>query len=178
MQRADYLTLRRTYTPTNLRLIIVAEAPPAPKSGKPPLYFYKPDGSTGEPLFLALMQQLKRGFDPPTKEVGLRAFQQAGWMLVDATYRHVDVGLDDEERAFVLGEDYGLLRRDLRHLMRGGSVPVVLIKSNVCKLLEPRLLADGFDVRNRGHRIPYPSNGRQPEFHRLFGAVRRRLSEL
>jgi hypothetical protein len=38
----------------------------------------------------------------------------------------------------------------------------------VCRLLEPRLLQDGFNVINKGKAIHFPSSGRQKEFERQF----------
>jgi hypothetical protein len=63
--RDYYLRLRRVHEPENIRLVIVAESPPA--SGK---YFYDTTGST--------------------KEIGLHELKQRGWVLVDATYQPVD----------------------------------------------------------------------------------------
>ena len=51
------------------------------------------------------------------------------------------------------------------------SVPLVLIKANVCKLLESRLRDDGFNVLNRGRAIYFPSHGWQGRFHIQFGEV-------
>ena len=45
LTRDDYLSFRRKYEPTIVKLVIVAESPP--KSG---LYFYNPEGRTSEPL--------------------------------------------------------------------------------------------------------------------------------
>lgn len=162
-KRDQYLGLRRRFTPERIDLIIVAESPPA--SG---LYFYDPDGSVGEPLFAALMKHL--GLSPDKKEIGLRGFQRSGWLLVDATYEPVNT-LDNSMRDQVIARDYPLLRNDLKSLMRGRSIPLVLIKANVCRILEPRLLGDGFIVMNRGRPIYFPSNGRQTEFHRELRAV-------
>ncbi|HWX14675.1 MAG TPA: hypothetical protein VNY06_07475, partial [Methylocella sp.] len=52
-QRGEYLSLRREFEPTSVRLVIVAESPPI--SGN---YFYNPDGEVSEQLFKALMEQL------------------------------------------------------------------------------------------------------------------------
>ena len=81
-KRSEYLSLRRRYKPKNIKLIIVAESPPA--SG---MYFYDPEGRITEPLFAALMRQLP--VSPKSKEDGLRQFQRKGWLLVDATYEPV-----------------------------------------------------------------------------------------
>jgi hypothetical protein len=36
-------------------------------------------------------------------------------------------------------------------------VPVILIKANVCKVLDPRLVKDGVRVLNHGIRPPFPT---------------------
>src|SRR5262245_3929421 len=81
--RNEYHDLRLQYAPQSTKLVIVAESPPA--SGK---YFYDPTGATSEPLFAALMKQLR--FSASRKEDGLREFQRRGWVLVDATYEPVN----------------------------------------------------------------------------------------
>ena len=163
--RDEYLALRRAYEPETFNVIIVAESPPA--SGK---YFYDPDGAASEPLFAALMKALK--VVPETKAVGLRAFQQRGWALVDATYEPVNK-LSDSGRNAVILRDYPALRDDLATLTKPRSVPIILIKANVCRLLESRLVEDGFHVLNDGQVVYFPANGRQGDFHRQFGAVLR-----
>jgi hypothetical protein len=163
MERADYLAFRRQYQPTSPRLIIVAESPPV--SGK---YFYNPDGAATEPLFSAFMQQI--GVKPLTKQLGLRRLQEAGWLLVDATYEPVN-DYADPKKDLVIVRDYPQLQDDLTHLSPDRGVPIVLIKVNVCRLLEARLSTDGFDVINRGTAIPFPSTGQQGKFRALFSDV-------
>jgi hypothetical protein len=142
--------------------VIVAESPP--KSGK---YFYNPEGKRGETLFLALMKQL--GISPASKAEGLRQFQEKGWMLVDATYQPVnDLNLNRDQ---IIEDDYPKLHADLEKLTSGRSVSVVLIKANVCGILEPKLLAHGFKVINNGVVIPFPSHGQQKKFAEKFSAV-------
>jgi hypothetical protein len=161
MDRNEYLLLRKAFKPIDVRLAIVAESPPI--SGK---YFYDISGSIKEPLFAAMMLQL--GIAPKSKESGLKEFQKRGWMLVDATYEPVNaMGKSRDE---VITRDYELLREDLRSLL-GRSQPIALIKENVCRLLEPKLVADGFNVLNRGRVVYFPSTGRQNQFHNQFSAV-------
>ena len=69
MERTDYLSIRRRFEPESIRLVIVAESPPA--SGK---YFYNPTGALSEPLFAALMKQL--AFAPTTKEGACLSFNE------------------------------------------------------------------------------------------------------
>lgn len=158
-----YLDQRRSFQPKDVQLAIVAESPPA--SG---LYFYDPSGRVTEPLFSALMKQM--GFAPSSKEMGLREFQRRGWVLVDATYEPVNK-FGKAERNRVILRDYGALRDDLGSLLSSFPTPVVLLKANVCKLLEPRLREDGFNVINNGRPVYFPSNGQQREFDRQFREI-------
>jgi hypothetical protein len=164
--RDYYLRLRQEYQPANIRLIIVAESPPA--SGK---YFYDPTGSPKEPLFVAIMLQL--GVSAITKEAGLRKMKERGWVLVDATYQPVDKLTEDasHDRDGVITRDYHLLLADLASVMPNRSIPLVLIKANVCRTLEPLLLNDGFTVLNSGRVIYFPSHGQQSKFKQQFAEV-------
>ena len=162
-KRREYLSLRRQYEPENIRLVIVAESPPA--SGR---YFYNPAGALTEPLFAALMRHLR--LSPRTKDDGLRDFQRRGWVLIDATYEPVNT-LTRAGRDSVIERDYQLLRDDLGTLIANCSIPLILIKENVCRILEPKLREDGFNVLNGGRVVYFPSTGRQMEFRRQFGAI-------
>ena len=164
MNRDKYIALRRRYEPDDTKLVIVAESPPA--SG---LCFYNPDGRTTEPLFTALMQQL--GQSPASKKDGLTEFKREGWVLVDATYEPVNA-LSERKRNEVIVRDYPLLRDDLSSMLTDRSTPVILVKANVCEILEPKLIEDGFNILNQGCAIYFPSHGRQKEFHSKFSTVR------
>jgi hypothetical protein len=115
-----------------------------------------------------MMQQL--GFVTATKEDGLREFQKRGCVLVDATYEPVN-RLSPSARDAVIDRDYPLLRDDLAGLKLNAKTPMILIKSNVCRALESKLIRDGFHVLNSGTLIPFPSNGRQTEFRDRFEAT-------
>lgn len=149
--------------PAAIRLLVIAESPP--ESG---LYFYEPSGRPSEPLFAAMMKQLS--VQATNKQEGLEAFRDHGLVLVDATYTPVN-GLRGRSRETVIEADYPHLVEDLRGLGAASGLPVVLIKSNVCKLLDRRLTADGLNVLNRGRIIYFPSQGQQVNFHRQFSDV-------
>jgi hypothetical protein len=156
MDREYYLKLRNRYLPSNLKTIFVSESPPA--SGK---YFYDENGSVGEPLFKAMMKLLR--IEPATKKEGLSVFQNTGHLLVDATYRPVNK-LKGKARNKAILEDYGVLREDLRNLCGDNYMKIILIKANICRLLESRLKADGYNVKNNGIVVPFPSSGQQNKF--------------
>jgi hypothetical protein len=82
-------------------------------------------------------------------------------------------GLTRRGRDLVIDRDYPELRNDLRQLPadRWSKVPLVLIKANVCRFVEPKLKADGFNVLNKGRNIPFPSHGWTREFDRLFREI-------
>jgi hypothetical protein len=164
-KQGAYLAVRCRFEPDDVRLVVVAESPPA--SG---LYFYNPQGKVSEPLFAALMAQL--GFAAATKEDGLREFQRRGWLLIDATYEPVN-RLTRAGRNKVIERDYPLLCKDLAKLIPDRSTPLILIKANVCRLLEPKLVRDEFNVLNRGCVVPFPSSGWQAEFRKKFVAILR-----
>jgi hypothetical protein len=51
------------------------------------------------------------------------------------------------------------------------EVPLVSIKANVCRLLEPRLKDSGFKVLNKGRKVYFPSHGWQRVFCRQFREI-------
>jgi hypothetical protein len=53
----------------------------------------------------------------------------------------------------VIAMDYPLLRDDLLTLTPDRSIPLILIKAIVCRILEPLLSKDGFRVLNDGRAI-------------------------
>lgn len=167
MSRARYVNMREKYTPRPAKLIFVCESPPA--SGK---YFYDETGEKSEPLFLAMMQGVLE-IDPKDKAYGLRAFRREGYLLVDATYVPVNKGMSRKERNEVILTDYPKLTKDLRSVCRM-KTPIILVKSNVCRLLEHRLACDGFWVMNKNVRVPFPAYGWQKEFAKRVAAIRRR----
>jgi len=69
--------------------------------------------------------------------------------------------LDPSKRNRAIVGGYQSLREDLARLSPDRSVPLILIKENVCRLLEARLREDGFNVLNAGRVIYVPSHGRQ-----------------
>ena len=105
------------------------------------------------------MEQL--GVKPKTKLEGLREFQNRGWVLLDATYEPVNAH-GNRSRDLVIDGDYPKLCGDLKRVLgdRWSEVPLILLKANVCKLLEPKLNKDGFKVLNKGRSVYFPGSGR------------------
>ena len=165
LTKDDYLAFRRKFEPRPVRLVVVAESPP-----KNQTYLYNPAGRTNEWLFTALMKQL--GQMPKTKEEGLRELQRRGWVVVDATYEQVDwFGQQVNKRNAIVERDYPLLVAALEELLPDKSTAIILVKANVCKLLDWRLTKYGFNVLNKGISVPFPSRGQQPKFQVQFALL-------
>ena len=165
MNKEKYLSLREKYLPEKLEIIFVLESPPA--SG---LYFYDENGKTSEPLFAAMMKLLN--FSAKNKKEGLELFQKEGYIIVDSTYEPVN-RLKGRQRNDVILRDFDALIEDLEGLNPGKRVPLVLVKANICRLLEPRLKRHGFNVKNNGTVVPFPSTGQQKKFHEEIGKCHR-----
>lgn len=156
MDKEYYLKLRNKYLPAILRLIFILESPPA--SGK---YFYDETGSTTEPLFNEMMKALH--YKPVDKKDGLEFFKNQGFFLIDSTYKPVNKMKGKEREATILS-DFNNLVDDLEGINRHNS-PLVLVKANICRLLEDKLKLRGFNVINEGVVVPFPSSGQQKRFH-------------
>jgi hypothetical protein len=161
LSRGQYLQLRAPYLPEDRKIVFVLESPP--KSG---LYFYNPEGRVSEPLFNAMMKDII-GIKPNSKDEGLREFASRGFLLIDATYTPVNhEHFSHQERNKRILDDLPVLIEELRGCV-GPNTGVVLVKANVCTLLEPILVAHGFPILNRGRSIPFPSNGQQNRFREV-----------
>jgi hypothetical protein len=161
--KATYLEFRNRYIPASIKVIFVLESPPA--SGR---YFYNPAGSVSEPLFRAMMRDVLE-INPISKEEGLKEFAARGYFLFDATYTPVNRSKGNARDAIILG-DFPLLVAELREYA-GHQTGIVLVKANVCGLLEPKLRDLGFNVLNQGMLIPFPSSGQQSKFRSAIQKV-------
>jgi hypothetical protein len=151
-----YLELRSKYLPISIGAIFVLESPPI--SG---LYFYDEAGKISEPLFMEMMKFL--GINAISKRDGLIKFQNAGYLLVDATYNPVN-HLQGKKRNDLIFNDFSLLLEDLNVLNTDKKIPLILIKANICRLLEKPLIESGYEVQNKGVVVPFPSTGQQKKF--------------
>jgi hypothetical protein len=66
--------------------------------------------------------------------------------------------------------DFSLLLEELRKCGRPDT-KVVLVKANVCRLLDSKLTGHGFAVLNHGRTIPFPSTGQQRKFREAVRQV-------
>ncbi|MCB9147286.1 MAG: hypothetical protein H6641_00880 [Caldilineaceae bacterium] len=60
--------------------------------------------------------------------------------------------------------DFNNLIDDLEKIDSTQKTPLILVKANICRLLENRLASRGFIVLNKGIVVPFPSTGQQKRF--------------
>jgi len=165
MNREQYLAMRRDYMPDRLRLIFLCESPPKSEN-----YFYDETGKVSEPLFRAMMLDVLK-CKPENKVDGLAEFQSAGYLLVDSTYTPINKGFTNAARKHIILEDYEKLVNDLVKLDGIKRTPILMIKANVCRLLDARLTKDGFPTLNKGRLVYFPSSGQQGKFRKQICSI-------
>ncbi len=102
-------------------------------------------------------------YKPIDKKDGLEFFKKQGFFIVDSTYKPVNKMKGKEREATILS-DFDNLVDDLAGI-NGKKTPLILVKANICRLLEEKLKLMGFTVLNEGVVIPFPSRGQQKQFH-------------
>ncbi len=147
--KTEWEKLRDTYIPEKIKLVFVLESPPANHG-----YVYDPSGRVSEILFRSFMGLL--GKKPETKDEGLKMLQKKGWLLTNPIYEPVNKISDKEADEKILS-NYSNFKKDLLTLLGNNKkIPIILVKSNICKLLEKPLLEDRFNVLNKGVCVPFP----------------------
>jgi hypothetical protein len=145
----EYISLRNKYLPENIKAVFVLESPPEGHG-----YFYNPDGKVSEVLFRAFMKLID--FVPVNKDEGLRELAVRGYVLINPIYVPVNK-LPDRQADKIIMENYSTFVKDLEGMIKNDkSIPVVLVKSNILRLLEQPLLYDGFIILNKSLLVPFP----------------------
>ena len=135
--------------PKKLKAIFVLESPPQGHG-----YFYNPEGRISEVLFRAFMKLIK--FSPSDKNSGLEQLSKKGYILVNPIYIPVNK-LPDKQADVLILRNYKKFINDLDKIVgKNKNTPIILIKSNILKILEAPMLKDGYNIINNGNLIPFP----------------------
>jgi hypothetical protein len=162
--KSHYHKLRQKYLPEKIKTIFLLESPP--KSGG---YFYDPAGRTTEQFFSAMMKLIN--CQPESKAAGFAEFAKRGYVLADATYSPVNhIGNERKRNEAILRDLPGLID-DLREIIGRQRVKVILVKANICRMLEAPLKAIGFNVINNGITVPFPGSGQQKNFFTTINKI-------
>jgi hypothetical protein len=173
----------RKYRPTPIRLLFIAEAPPALKFGR---FFYFASLTNGDTLFLEMMKVLypsdtgfvdyddnrKPDFDAKrvrqSKAELLKKFKRDGFYLIDALERPMPEDADTTTKKRMICQVLPELRKKVRRLSSDGGAPVILIGSLTYSVCAVALRKDGLRVLNDG-MINHPARGGQKLFRRKLG---------
>lgn len=173
----------RCYLPDQLRLLFIAEAPPAYKVNR---LFYFTGLTNGDTLFLEMMKVLytaEIGYRNDTFQPGssvklmrnrkpelLRKFQNDGYHLIDAYEQPMPDGADTATKTSLMRSTLPALRSKVRHLVREQSVPIILIGGITYSVCAEALRLDGKNVANNA-MINHPARGGQKFFRAKLAVV-------
>ena len=162
--RNAYSTARHKYRPTNINVLIIAEAPPCALDR----FFYFEDVKTQDSLFLEIIgvlypedkeKYLSSGRDTSIKKDILESFKLDGYWLIDLC--ELPTSLTDESLDSHVPSLLSTLEKYIDK-----STPIILIKSNVYDICYRPLKAKGYKVINE--RMPFPGSGQQKIFRQKF----------
>ena len=160
---AERERLRYSYLPNKIRLLFIAESPPA--SGG---FFYNPKTIGRDYLFAETMRGLGlwpdhrvmlKDFD---KRSLLKQFQSMGCFLIDSSHTSVDKLKNRERNSRVLRQ----IPRLLHEIERLKASRIVIVKKNVFMLVRPELEKRHLAAILNKKFMPFPSHGHQPEYRR------------
>lgn len=163
----SYESLRQTYKPKIIRVLLIAESPPpSPEIQSSRQFYYTDRIRKADRLFVNTIQalyaeaaELTEAEIEAQKEVWLRRFQADGYYMIEA--------LDDSQEHEVTKQSrQSKIRAHLPALIRKVSVlavpetKIILIKSNVFVVAAEPLRAAGFRVLNT-ELVDYPGQFNQ-----------------
>ncbi len=173
----------KRYLPHPLRLLFIAEAPPAFKVNR---LFYFTCLRDGDTLFLEMMKVLypaeigysegafRAGFSVKQmrlrKQKLLRKFQNDGYHLIDAYERPMPDGASAAAKTALMSSTLPALQSRVRRLVGKRSVPIILIGGITYSVCAEALRLDGYRVANYS-MINHPARGGQKLFRTKLGEV-------
>lgn len=168
----DCESARRRYLPEQIKVLFVAEAPPANLQR----FFYFENVKHHDWLFLALMRFLYAdASDAAAKELRsrkqelLHRFRTDGYYLVDAREKPMLKGTSTAMKRRLIRDSLDRLITRLRKL-GVDEIPIVLISSPVYAVCSRPLKDAGLNVINT-EMIDFPCCGRQTLFRQKLGSL-------
>ena len=172
------------YRPNPLRLLFIAEAPPAYKFNR---LFYFHDIRTGDALFLEMMKVIYGAFIGFTETEGflkpqsvkdvrgrkpelLNRFVSDGYFLIDASERPMPDGATAAVKLALLRQSLPELKIRVKALLGEQRVPIVLIGGVTHEVCFGPLRDEGYNVINE-EMINHPARGGQLLFRKKLRAA-------
>lgn len=159
-----YSSARNKYKPKQIKLLLLAEAPPSSLER----HFYFEDVKKQDSLFLEIMgvlypeqkeAYLASGRDTELKKELLQRFREDGFWLMDLSEVPLELSSIPLDACVP-----HLLERLKKYIDR--ETPVALIKANVYDICFPVLRSNGYNVNSE--RMPFPGSGQQRVFRGKF----------
>lgn len=178
-----YETIRQSYKPDHIHILLIAESPPPPADVQSSRQFYYHDRiRTADRLFVNTIKALYESADKLTeaqieadKEAWLKRFQADGFYIIEALDESQPHAATKQERQAKIRAHLPALLAKVRSL----SMPdtkIVLIKSNVFEIAAQPLREAGFRVLNT-ELVDYPGQFNQRAYreklrHLVHGPAR------
>lgn len=174
------------YKPATVRVLFIAEAPPAFRFNR---LFYFEHLRDGDTLFLEMMKTLygsavgftENGFSSGSSAEGIRSrksellvrFMREGYLLIDASEEPMPDRASSSQKLALLRASVPRLILRLKELAVEKSTPIVLIGAVTYSACAQSLLNLGFNVINEA-MIDHPARGGQLRFrHKLRYTLQR-----
>ena len=187
--RAAFAKATIRYKPAMIRVLFIAEAPPAFRFNR---LFYFEDLRDGDTLFLEMMKTLygcavgftENGFSSGSSAQGIRSrkpellarFMREGYFLVDASEEPMPDRASSSRKLALLRASVPRLMVRLKQFAVGKDTPIVLIGGVTYAACAQSLRNLGFNVVNEA-MIDHPARGGQVRFRqKLRYALQRSVS--
>jgi hypothetical protein len=182
----QFAAASRKYRPAGIKLLFVAEAPPAYRFHR---FFYFTGLKNGDTLFLEMMKVLYPevvGFREGNhslyeaqavrrmKESLLDRFFRDGFYLIDAVEEPMPDDADSAVKTRLMREALPALRRKVRRLSPLRDVPIILVGQLTHAVCLEALRQDGFRILN-DEPIHHPARGNQTRFRPQLRKIMRRI---
>ena len=174
------------YKPATVRVLFIAEAPPAFRFNR---LFYFEDLRDGDTLFLEMMKILyasavgftENGFSSGSSAEGIRSrkseflahFMREGYFLIDASEKPMPDRASYSQKLALLRASVPRLIVRLKEFAVDKETPIVLIGAVTYSACAQSLLNLGFNVINEA-MIDHPARGGQLRFRRKLHCTLRR----
>ncbi|OGC91087.1 MAG: hypothetical protein A2142_07090 [candidate division Zixibacteria bacterium RBG_16_48_11] len=172
-----YQRAREKYRPNRIKVLFIAESPPAFK--EKPRYFYLENVPDKDFLFIEMMKTLyKKEFSnydrsPEMKRRFLTKFRDEGYFLIDAVEFPINqLPKDSRDQAII--QNKMRLHQQIQETCRD-STPIILIKANVHRLLYDDL-SGKYKVLN-SNPVPFPAQGWQTIFRDMVSKLLLRVKK-
>jgi hypothetical protein len=174
--RAAFAKATIRYKPATVRVLFIAEAPPAFRFKR---LFYFEDLKDGDTLFLEMMKTLygsavgfrENGFSPGSSAEGIRSrkseflarFMREGYFLIDASEEPMPDRASSSQKLALLRASVPRLIVRLKEFAVDKNTPIVLIGGVTYSACAQSLMNLGFKVINEA-MIDHPARGGQLRF--------------